>query len=167
MMSLFCSRFLSTPVSLPVKDKNPTAISSLVLLLSVTLFLLGSLPSAQSSICFKYTAFTLTSGPVHQLSAQYRMLFPSICTLVALPLFSCGHASAAAAFKELSPCSIPSPLVCFTLSPKPLEILYLGLIYDGFTPPSGGLERERCFSALCLQALQWCLALNDGPEIKC
>lgn len=129
MMSLFCSRFLSTPVSLPVKDKNPIAISSLVLLLSVTLFLLGSLPSAQSSICFKYAAFTLTSGPVYQLSAQYRLLFPSICTLVALPLFSCGHALAVA-FKELSPYSIPSPLVCFTLSPKPLEILYLGLIYD-------------------------------------
>lgn len=101
MMSLFPSKFLWTPVSLWGKDKNPTAISCLVSLLSVTGFLLGSLPSAQLSQCFKFAAFTLTSGPLHQLFTQYQMLFPQIHTCTTHPLSSCGCASAAA-FQNLS-----------------------------------------------------------------
>lgn len=52
-----------------------------------------------------------------------------------------------AAFREDSLPFLSLP--CFLyLSPKPSEVLYIGLIYDRFTPPSGGLERGRCLSAL-------------------
>lgn len=129
MMPLFCSRFLWTPVSLQGKDKHPTAISCLVALLSVTVFLLGSLPSAQLSLWFKFAVFILTSGPLHQLSTQYQMLFPQIHTCTTHPLTSCGSASAAA-FQKLSLLAPFLTHLLYFVTKVPLEILYLGLIYD-------------------------------------